>query len=108
MSGGIPIGVPGFVTSVYEMQCDAKGKFISISGFSDDKILHYCKFTNQNNITYLIATQCYDLFSSSSHTHMRITVKIYSLLLLELLFTEMITNLFLPYTKHYIHMKNGL
>ena len=36
--GGIPTGVLGVVTSVYEMQRDAEGKFLSISGFTDDKI----------------------------------------------------------------------
>ena len=36
--GGIPTGVPGVVTSVYEIQRGAKGKFISISGLTDDKI----------------------------------------------------------------------
>ena len=36
--GGIPTVVPGVVTSVYEMYRDAKGKFLSISGLTDDKI----------------------------------------------------------------------
>ena len=36
--GGIPTGVLGVVTSVYEMQRDAEGKFLSIYGFTDDKI----------------------------------------------------------------------
>ena len=36
--GGIPNGVPGVVTSVYEMQCDVEGKFIFIYGSTDDKI----------------------------------------------------------------------
>ena len=35
---GIPTGVPGFVTSVYEVQRDAEGVFLSISGLTDDKI----------------------------------------------------------------------
>ena len=36
--GGIPTGILGVVTSVYEMQCDAEGKFLSIYRFTDDKI----------------------------------------------------------------------
>ena len=36
--GGIPTGVLGVITSVYEMQRDAEGKFLSISGYTDDKI----------------------------------------------------------------------
>ena len=35
--GGIPTGVPGVVTSVYEMQRDAEGKFLSISGVTDNE-----------------------------------------------------------------------
>ena len=34
---GIPNGVLGFVTSLYEMQRDTEGKFLSISGLTDDK-----------------------------------------------------------------------
>ena len=37
ISGGIPTGFPGFSISVYEMQHDAEGKFISLSGLTDDK-----------------------------------------------------------------------
>ena len=36
--GGIPNRAPGVVTSVYEMQCDSEGKFLSIYGLTDDKI----------------------------------------------------------------------
>ena len=36
--GGIPTGVPGVITSVYKMQCDEEGNFLSISGLTDDKI----------------------------------------------------------------------
>ena len=35
--GGIPTRVTGVVTSVYEMKRDAEGKFIYISGLTDDK-----------------------------------------------------------------------
>ena len=35
---GIPTGVLGVVTSVYEIQHHAEGKFISISSLNDDKI----------------------------------------------------------------------
>ena len=35
--GGITTGVPGFLTSVYETKRDEKGKFLSISGLTDDK-----------------------------------------------------------------------
>ena len=35
--GGIPTGVPGVVTSAYEMKRDVEGKFLSISGSTDDK-----------------------------------------------------------------------
>ena len=38
ISGGIPTGVPGVVTSVYEIQQDAEGHFPSISGLTDHKI----------------------------------------------------------------------
>ena len=34
---GIPTGVPGVVTSVYEIQRDAEGVFLSIYGLTDDK-----------------------------------------------------------------------
>ena len=36
--GGIATRVLGVVTSVYEMQHGAEGKFLSISGLTDDKI----------------------------------------------------------------------
>ena len=36
--GGINTRVLGVVTSVYEMQHGAEGKFLSISGLTDDKI----------------------------------------------------------------------
>ena len=36
--GGIPTSVLGVVTSVYEIHRDAEGKFLSISGFTDDQI----------------------------------------------------------------------
>ena len=36
--GSIPTGVSGVATSVYEIQRDAEGKFISISDLTDDKI----------------------------------------------------------------------
>ena len=35
--GDIPTGVTGFARSVYEMQRDAEGKCVSISGLTDDK-----------------------------------------------------------------------
>ena len=53
----------GIVTSVYEMRRDTEGEFLSISGLTDDKILYHSKFTNRSNITYLIATSCYDFVS---------------------------------------------
>ena len=34
--GGIPTEVPGVVTSVYEIQRDAEGRFLSVSGLTDD------------------------------------------------------------------------
>ena len=60
---GIPTGVVGFVTSVYEMKRDAERKFLSISSLTDDKSRYHCKYTNRSNITYLIATLCYDFIS---------------------------------------------
>ena len=36
--GGIPNGVPGVFTSVYEIQRDVEGRFLSVSGLADDKI----------------------------------------------------------------------
>ena len=37
ISGGIPVGVLGFFTSVYEMQCDVERKLLSIFALTDDK-----------------------------------------------------------------------
>ena len=34
--GGIPTEVPGVVISVYEIQRDAEGRFLSVSGLTDD------------------------------------------------------------------------
>ena len=36
--GGVPTGVPGVITSAYEIQSDVEGKFLSISGITYDKI----------------------------------------------------------------------
>ena len=36
--GSIPTGVSGVVTSLYEVQHDAEGKFLSISGLTGNKI----------------------------------------------------------------------
>ena len=59
----IPAWVPGIVTSLYEIQRDAEGKYISVSGLTGDKSWYHSKCTNRSNITYLIATLCYGFVS---------------------------------------------
>ena len=54
--GGIFAGVPGVVTSVYEIQFYGEGSILSISCLTGDKSRYYFKCTNQSNITYLLAT----------------------------------------------------
>ena len=54
--GGIFAGVPGVVTSVYEIQFDEERSIISIYCLTGDKSRYYFKFINQSNITYLLAT----------------------------------------------------